>query len=1086
MISKQNVKFMRRLTFLLTCLFLIGLGVVNAQSKTVSGKVVSAEDGQPIIGATVIAKGTTTGVTTNVNGQFSFTVPSTTALLVVSYVGMKTQEVSATTGQVVKLGLNENVLDEVMVVAFGTSKRTAFTGAATVVNSDDISKHVASNVANTLVGSVPGLQIRSASGAPGSSDGKINIRGISSLYAGTDPLIIVDGAPYAASLTNIPPNDIESVSVLSDAASAALYGARGASGVIIVTTKKTKSQEAVISVDIKTGVNTRSVQDYNTIKDAAGFYESYYAQQFNRNYFGLGQTLVNANKNANTKLLNDLGYNVYSLPAGELLVGTDGKLNPNATIGRKFTGVDGKTYYLTPDNWQDLSYHSASRKEYNIGINGGTNKSSFYTSVGYLDEDGIIESSSYNRLSARIKADYQAKKWLKVGATANYVHSYQEANPNLSNDELGQTNLMYFSSMIAPIYPVYLRTLDDSGKPVIMTDDKGRNVYDYGIANTNGGLVRAFLAPGNPLGANRFNQVHTKGDQLNGTLSADVTFTDYLKFNTTNTLIWGQTQYSDYGSSLVLPKSSVGGELYKSVTNNVRQNFLQTLTFFKKFDRHNINAMIGHEYYLSEGTGINATAYGAFSENIQELNAFATKSDAHSNSTSYNVEGYFMSLQYDYLDKYYGSASYRRDASSNFAKENRWGNFWSVGGAWIISKENFMNNTSSWLDMLKIKVSIGQQGNDQIGSYSYIDTYNISKATDTSMSATFRQVGNPSITWETTTSLNTGLEFSLWRGRLSGGVDVYSKKVSNLLFWLSIPESMGSRGYYGNIGDMSNAGVEFKLNGEIVKTRLVDWSLTFNASHNESKILKLPESKIKDNGGFIESNYWYEEGGPMYNYMTYSYAGVNDKGQALYYYDEDLSPLGNATTNNTSKAGKKHSGTTTEIGNASRYAQGSNLPKVFGGIGTSLRVGNFDASLSFDYQIGGKVYDSRYQVLMTPTVGSANGYTFHEDWKRAWSPNNTFSTIPRWQAEDKYAAASSNRWLTNASYLNFQSFNLGYTLPKNLIKEFTSIRIYAAGENLSFWSARKGLDPRYAFGKTESLNVYSPVRNVSVGIQVTL
>ena len=474
-----------------------------------------------------------------------------------------------------------------------------------------------------------------------------------------------------------------------------------------------------------------------------------------------------------------------------------------------------------------------------------------------------------------------------------------------------------------------------------------------------------------------------------------------------------------------------------------------------------------------------------FSPAIPEINAFATKKDSHSYTTEYNVEGYFGSAQYNYAEKYYASASFRRDASSYFAKENRWGNFWSVGAAWIISKENFMINYASWLDMLKLKFSVGQQGNDNIGSYAYTDLYSLSKADETTMSPVFYRMGNPDITWETTTNINVGIEFSLWKGRLAGNLDVYTKKTSDLLFWLSVPESAGSRGYYGNVGDIRNMGVELALTGAIIRTKDIDWSVSANISHNKTKILKLPESKIAETGGFIESNTprtyqnWFEEGGSLYNAFLPKYAGVNEKGEAIYWIDDALKGA-------TNRPGKELSRTTTSINEASKYALGSTLPKAFGGFSTTLRICDFDASASFDYQIGGKVMDLQYKRLMTPsTTASDAGYNIHKDYAKSWTPNNTTSNIPRWQYGDQYTTGMSDRFLTSASYLNFQSFTVGYTLPENLIKNVAKIRVYVAGENLCFWSARKGLDPRYSYDGNESVSVYSPVRNISGGVQFT-
>jgi TonB-linked SusC/RagA family outer membrane protein len=1064
---------MKRKLMMFLTLFFCGIGLLMAQTQ-VRGTVVD-ENGEPVFGVAIVVKGTTTGTITDVDGNFVLSAPAN-GHLVVSYVGMQTQEVAVKNNLKIILIEDSKVLDEVIAVAYGTAKRSAFTGSAATVNTEEISKHTVANVANVLVGSVPGLQMRGSSGAPGAGSGSINIRGIASMYASTDPLIIVDGAPYTASLTNISTNDIESVSVLKDAASAALYGARGAAGVIIVTTKKGKSQNAIVNVDVKYGVNSRNIQDYDVIKDPAGYYEAYYSQVYNRNFYGQGMDIATANSKANETMLSNLGYNVYTLPEGELLIGLDGKLNPNATLGRKYT-YNGTEYYMYPDDWTDMAYSNALRQEYNVSVNGGSDKSSFYASLAYLDEDGIIEYSGYERITSRIRADYQAKKWLKMGANVSYVHSDQTSNPNLGTD-WSSTNLMYYTSMVAPIYPVYIRVIDENGNPVIKKDEYGYEAYDYGVAATNYGVPRAFLQTGNPLGSNRYNKVTSEGNQMNASYNADFTITDHLKANITSTVIWGQTNYSDYENPFYGPKVGINGSLEKSVTHSLRTNNIQSATYLNDFDRHSISVMLGHEYYKTKTKYLSSLGQGGFSPEILELNAFAKITDGSSYSTAYNVEGYFGSAQYNYDETYFGSLSYRRDASSYFAPENRWGNFWSVGAAWLINKESFFQDIS-WVDQLKLKASIGQQGNDGIGSWAYVDLYSLSKATDTNMSPSFSRIGNPDITWETTTSFNVGTEFSLWKQRLTGNVDVYNKKVSDLLFWLSVPESAGTRGYYGNVGDIRNRGIEVQLRGVLVRTKDIEWSVSANISHNTSKILKLPESKIADNGGYNESSFWYEEGGPLSNAFRVKYAGVNEEGVATYWVDETL----NGSTN---KPGKEYSYTTTNPNNASRYALGSIRPKAFGGFETTLLLYNFDATATFDYQIGGMVFDSRYQSLMAPSVDASDaGSNFHVDYAKAWSPNNTSSNIPRWQYGDQYSAAASDRFFTKADYLNFQSFNLGYTFPKNLVRDISKIRIYVTGENLGFWSARKGFDPRYSYSSTSSVNVYSPVRNVSGGVQLT-
>lgn len=1052
----------------------VSTSMAFAQSQ-ISGKVTSSDDGSPVIGASIKVAGTNTGTVTDIDGNFSLNAPAGSKLEI-SYIGMVSKTVKAGRNLNIVMDSDNHSLDEVMVVAFGTAKKSAFTGSAAVVGSEELSKKVTTNVADALVGSVPGLQLRGGTGQPGDTQGKINIRGIASMYASTDPLIIVDGAPYSASLSNIPTEDIESVSILKDAASAALYGARGAAGVIIVTTKKGSNKEAKINVDMKWGSNSRAIPDYDVIKDPGQYYEAYYAQLYNRNFYGRGQSAEQANLNANKTMLSDLRYNVFTYPDNEQLIGLDGKINPHATLGRVVTGTDGKKYLMTPDDWANTLYNKSLRQEYNVSANGGTDRSTYYTSVGYLKDDGIIQQSGYERLTARLKADYQAKKWLKLGTNVGFVTSNQTQSSGLSSTSTLANNPFVFTSTLAPIYPLFIR--DENGN--IMKDDLGNDLYDFG-SSSKFGIVRPVLDNNNPMAELALNRVTANGHQLNASMSADIQITSFLKANLTSTLIWGQTNGHTYSNAYYGPKASVNGELQKESTESWRQNHTQTLTYYQDFGKHSVTVLLGHEYYKTNTRYLSATGQGGFTPSIQELAAFAKKLDSNSYRTAYNVEGYFGNAQYSYDDKYFGSFSYRRDASSRFAKDHRWGNFWSIGGAWLISKESWFK--APWVDELKIKASIGQQGNDNIGNWAYIDLYTLSKTSDTSMAASFARMGNKNITWETTTNLNIGTEFSFFNRRLSGTIDFYSKKTTDLLFWLSIPESAGSRGYYGNVGDIRNNGIEVTLTGSIIRTKDLDWSVTANIAHNSTKILKLPESKIADNGGFNETSklettqYWYRVGGPLYNGYMPKYAGVNEKGEATYWVDEDAGG---------GKHGTKYSYTTTNPNSASKYETGSLLPKAFGGFSTTVVYKGFDFTASFDYQIGGKVYDSRYASLMSPCDNSsAAGSAIHKDYLKSWSPNNTSSNIPRWQYGDNYTTAQSDRFLTNASYFNFQSFTVGYSIPTQHIPFFSKIRVYCSGENLGFISARKGLDPRYSYDGGTTLNAYSPVRNISGGIQLT-
>ena len=1074
---------MRKLKVVLSALLITVASVVYAQNITVKGVVTDASTGEPLSGAAILVKGTPKGVVADVDGRYTISVPAN-GTLGFTTIGFKSVEIEVNGQTTINASLqpDNELLQETIVVAFGTTTKEAFTGSASVVNSAALEKRQTSNVVNALVGNVTGLQMKGGSGAPGSNEGSINIRGVNSIGAGSEPLVIVDGAPFPASLSNIPQADIESITVLKDAASAALYGARGAAGVILITTKKGKSGQAVVNVDIKAGVNSRSVPDYDKVTNPAEYYEAYYAQLYNKYYYGNGESADDAWAHANSQVLNILQYNVYSLPnATDQLIGKDGKINPAATLGRAVTLSDGSVLWMQPDDWNKEAYKKGIRQEYTANISSGNEKSSIYAGFNYLNEDGIIDCSNYKRLSARVKADYQVSKWLKVGANVAYTNSTKNDSQGLETglsdgNPLGATNLFYYTTMIGPIYPVFLRGIDADGNPYILSDANGNKKYDTGVAATNFGVTRPFSPSDNPLGANQYNTYTTKGNQFSGTFKADFDITPFLKANITSNVLWGSSNLTDFYSMFYGSAAGVGGKLQKSNTTSIRTNNIQTLTYYDSFGDHNVNVLLGHEYYDQQSYLIRAAGIGLYTPEVKEIAAAAKADDnTTSNSSEYNTEGFFASAQYNYASKYYASASFRRDASSYFHKNHRWGNFWSVGGAWIINKESFMN-TVSWVDLLKLKLSYGQQGKDDIGAYNYIDLYTL-KSDGTAMSPSFAQKGNENISWEKTGNLNFGVEFSLFGGRLDGGFDLYTKNTRDLLFWISTPESWGSTGYYGNAGSIRNNGFELELNGRIVDTKLVKWNVYGNITFNKDKITSLPESKIDPKtGGYRTGSYFMRVGGSQYNYYCREFAGLDEQGQALYYYDTEDAE-GNVV---------KRGGKTASFESADYYEQGSILPVAFGGFGTTLSVGNFDFTASFDYQIGGKVYDTTYAALMNNAQAGSPGSGIHKDWKKSWSPVNTTSDLPRWQYGDNYQSSKCDRFLTNAGYLNFSSFTVGYTLPSKLLKDKAKIRVYAAGENLCFWSARKGLDPRNAFAGLESqVSTYSPIRTISGGVQFT-
>lgn len=1087
----------KRLTMIMAGLFLC-IGMALAQTS-VSGTVISQDDGQPIIGATVKIVGTDDGIITDVDGNFTLALPSGHNKLHVTYVGMEPQTVTVKGNSVrIVLKSDETNLDEVMVVAYGTAKKSAFTGSAAVVKSDEITKISSSNAVNALTGKVSGVQINSATGAPGKEGLSIKIRGISSINAGTAPLIVVDGSPYDGDIQNINPNDIASMTVLKDAASAALYGARGANGVVLITTKTGREGTSSITVDAKWGANTKGIPYYETIDDPAAYYETYYQSLYNyyKDWYtdGAGNIVKHSPEESYQWAVNNLtasnayglGYNVFTVPEGQYLIGTNGRLNPNATLGRLVTS-NGKQYMLMPDDWRDATFQSGLRQEYNVTATGTHDKGSFYGSAGYLKNEGIAVGSDYERFTGRLKADYQLRDWLKVGANFSYAH--YESNALGADGDGASSGNIFAVNNIAPIYPLYIR--DENGN--VMQDAKtGLPAYDWGDGKVTG-VVRPIFSGANPICANQLEKNYVEGNNLNATGFAEIRFLKDFKFSSTNSVMVNESRSSATTQPFFGQFASQNGMVSKAHGRTWSYNYQQLLNWHRLFGKHDIEVMLGHEYYRAKTYMLQANKSNMFDFTNDELAGAVTKGNMDSYTSIYNTEGYFGRIQYNYDNKYFGSVSYRRDASSRFHPDNRWGNFWSFGGAWIISKEKFFN--VPWVDELKFKASYGEQGNDNIGNFLYTDTYSVvpSEGIATLVPATVK--GNKEITWEKGGNFNTGFEFSLFRGRLTGSIEYFYRKTSDMLSWFSLPASFGYNGYYDNVGDMNNQGVEIELDGTILRTKDFEWgaNLNFTAYKNEiTRIADANKTMVTSEGvsGYQDGSYFLGEGESIYTFYMAKYAGVDkETGKALYWKDilkpvldpegnPVLDELGNAKTY---VAGKE---TTSKVEDATKYLCDTSLPWAYGGFGTRFAFKGFDLSLDFSYQLGGQVYDGDYASMMSMQSG---GSAVHADILGAWTPENNTSNIPAIVYGDKGANYTSDRFLTDASYLSLQNLNFGYTLPNKLTSKIGigKLRMYLTATNLWVWSKRQGLDPRQSITGGASTAYYSAMRTISGGVTVT-
>lgn len=1049
----------RTLLLLFVCLF-AGINYAQAQ-VTVNGTVISSENNEPVIGASVLVKGTTNGTITDINGQFTLTnISPTNKTIVVSFIGMETQEVAIKPQMKIALSPTTEVLEEVMVVAYGTAKKSAFTGSAKMIDTKQILKRPLTNVVESLSGQVAGLQMITTTGAPGSTPSML-IRGIGSISAGTAPLVVLDGMPYEGGWNNINPTDVESISVLKDAASTALYGARGANGVIIITTKAAKTGKTKVTIDAKWSINTRGEIEYDYIKDPAEYYEVHYKALYN-NLVSAGQdpekAYINANKNmvSDIKEYGGLSYNVYSYPENEFLIDQNGRINPHATLGR----IVGN-YYITPDNWVDAAYEAALRQEYNINISGGNDKAQVYGSFGYLDEDGIATGiSNYQRISTRLKASYQAKSWLKFGGNMSYVHSV--------TDDVATGFSTAFN--IAPIYPLYLR--DNNG--YIMQDRNG-NMYDFGDTSS-GPLYRPYSPKLNSLNQGMMNYNRTSSNTFNGNGSMDILFLKDFKFSFNAGASIRESRNSSAENPYYGLSKQTNGWAGATHWRRATLNIQQLLNYNHSFGLHNVSLMLGHENYRNDYSYLTAAKTNLFSyEQNKELNgAIIGSNNESSYQTHYNTEGYFLRAMYDYDSKYFFQFSYRRDASSNFHPDHRWGNFYSLGLAWLLNKENWLKDID-WIELLKLKFSIGQQGNDAIGSFRYVDLYTIGNSNN-DLSLAFNQKGNKNITWETNTNINLGVEFEFLKGRISGDIEIFNRRTTDMLNWFSVPLSLGYSGYYDNVGDMNNRGLEIDLKFTPIKTKEWLWTININATHYRNEISKLADSKktkeVDGYWGYLDGNTFYGEGLPMYTKYMKKYAGVSNEGLSQWYYRD-------------TENGKLEK--TTRYSDGDYFLCGDPTPDLYGGISTALSFKGFDFSAQFSYSIGGQAYDYGYASLMQPPTANRVGNNYHKDLYKAWSPDNPNSDIPRWQFNDLYATSQSSRFLINASWLSLQNIQLGYTCPSKWIQKLAinNLRLFFTCDNVYYWSKRKGFDCRINFsGSGDTSGEYSQVRSYSLGLSM--
>ena len=994
-----------KLRFFLTSLFILFVVALRAAATgdiRVSGVVMS--EGEPLPGASVLVKGTHNGTVTDVDGRYTLTVPAD-ATLVFSFIGLKTTEQKVNGRSVVDAELlpDSEQLDEVMVVAYATAKKYSFTGAASTVKGSEIAKMQVSNVSRALEGTVSGLQASAPSGQPG-TDAEIRIRGIGSINASSAPLYVVDGVPFDGSINSINPEDIASLTVLKDAASAALYGSRGANGVIIITTKQGQTDsKTTVSIKASFGGSNRAIRDYDRI-GTDQYFELYWEAL--RNQYALNtdkytpQTAAaQASKDLVGKLMGG-GPNPYGAGYPQP-VGTDGKL------------VDGAVPLWNVD-WQKEMEQQALRTEIGVNVSGGGKTNQYYFSAGYLDDKGIALESGYQRFNLRSNISSEITRWLRGGVNMSYAHSVQ--NYPVSSDTK-TSNVINAGRLMADFYPMYEMNVDGTYK----LDSEGHRIYDFGSYRPSGSMANWNLPATLPN-----DKSERMRDEFSGRTFLEVTPVEGLKFKTSFNFDLTDYNTLDYTNPKIGPAVNTGGGASRSYTRTFSWTWNNIVTYDKTLGEHHFNVLAGQEAYSYRYDVLQASRSNMAVPDMPELAVGSLVTAGTGYRIDYSLLGYLVSGQYDYRNKYFFSASYRRDGSSRFAPDTRWGNFWSLGASWRVDREEFMQNTADWL--------------------------------------------SPDLKWETNLNLNVGIDFSLFNNRFSGSFDFFQRRSKDLLYSRPLATSLGYTSMDENIGALKNTGFEIDLKGTLIHTRDFMWRMGLNLTHYKNVVTELPLDDMPVTGVTR-----LKVGRSVYDFYLREWAGVDPaNGDPLWYKnvkDAQGNITGRTTTNDYAQADYY-------------YVDKSSLPKVYGGFNTAFAYKGFELSAIFAYSIGGYIVDR--DVTMLWSNGSNPGRAWSTEILKRWTPENRDTDVPALRTVSNNWNSNSTRNLFNNSYLRMKNITLSYNFPQPLIKKVSlnSLQLFVQADNLLTFSKNQGLDPEQGITGLTYYR-YPAMRSISGGINVS-
>ncbi|MFP4506613.1 MAG: SusC/RagA family TonB-linked outer membrane protein [Cyclobacteriaceae bacterium] len=1037
---------------LLTCFMLVFVLHAWAQERTVTGKVTDADTGEGLPAVNVLLEGTTTGVVTDLDGNYRISVPSDGGTLIFSFIGMlnKTEAIGNRSVVNVSMVADARQLEEVLVVAYGQTTKEAFTGSASVVDAEQLARRNVTSPISAIEGNATGVQFTSPAG-PGDSPG-IVIRGVGTLNGSTEPLYIVDGVQFNGPLNTLNQEDIASFTILKDAASTSLYGSRAANGVVIITTKKGKAGGVRVNVSAQSGLVTRAIPFYDQVTPGQ-YYETMWEALRNSSAGGGDPAFASQN------IYNQLGgYNPFNVP-NDQIVGTDGNLNPDAEV-----------IYQSLDWFEELQ-RTGIRNNYNVNVSAGGEDHSVFFSASYLDDESYVIRSEFERVTARLNAEFNVNDRIKIGGSGNVALT--EARGPSSAGTGNIVNPFSFAQNIGSIYPVFVNdrqgniVRDAAGNPVW---DSGEGFPDFGIGSrpVNQGRHAIQELTLN----NEFDQDNTYGFRVFG----DIKIIDDLTLNVSYGGDFNDYFESEYENP-VIGDAQPDGRLSQTRARQSAITFNQILTYAKSFGNHGIDITAGHESYERTFSDLDGLATIQSASGIYEFANFSNIVSLDGATFDRSLESYFLRVNYDYDGKYFLSASARRDGSSVFDAENRWGTFYSVGGAWQLDQEAFIQDIP-WINQLKLRGSYGEVGNDNLGFPDWYLSQALFGITSNAANPAILidAVGNQDLQWETTESFDVALEFGLFNNFLEGSVEYYQRNSTDLLYFLPIAPSNGINEVPVNAGTLINSGVEIGLTAHLINKNDFRWDLTLLGNTLRNEITSLPAP-------FIDGSKRWAEGRSRYDFFLWRTAGVDpDTGDQLYYQyeindDNESVPVFDAEGNHL---------TTNDWSETERaYTDDTTVPDFLGSVSNSFSFKGFDLNFLVTYGIGGTVLDNAYAGLMH---AGTYGRALHPDILNAWRQPGDITNVPRMENGNiTLVQSQSDRFLTDASFVALRNASIGYTFDGSVIERLglTDLRVSLTGENLLLRSRRDGLDPQYNLAGTAPGDDFVPGRIVSLGLNLS-